>query len=74
MQAVDDFQILSRDKQTGVRKVLRRYIEGEIGLDEAYYDLLDNDLISMPQRCGMSAKIQEDEGVLKEYIKGKLFM
>ena len=72
-QALDNFQGLSRDKQAGIKGVLRRYVNGEIGLDEAYYDLLDNDLIPMPQRCGMHVKIQEDEGELKEYIKGKVF-
>ena len=47
----------------------------EIGLDEAYYDLLEDELIPMPQRCGMSAKIpvtEEDEKRLKEKIKNML--
>lgn len=72
-QAVDGLQGLSLDKQTKIKTILRSYADGEIGLDEAYYELLDNDLIPMPQRCGMHAKIQDDEGALKEYIKGKLF-
>ena len=44
-----------------------------LGLMRPYYDLLDDDLIPMPQRCSMHSKIQEDEGTLKEYIKSKLF-
>jgi hypothetical protein len=47
----------------------------EIGLDGAYYDLLEDELIPMPQRCGMSAKIpvtKEDEKRLKEKIKKML--
>ena len=72
-QSVDDLQSLSLDKQASVKDILRKYVNGEIELDEAYYDLLDNSLISMPQRCGMHAKIQGDERELKEYIKNKLF-
>ncbi|MFB3764610.1 MAG: hypothetical protein ACE14P_05110 [Methanotrichaceae archaeon] len=72
-QAVDNFQGLSRDKQAGVKEILRRYVNGEIGLDVAYYDLLDNEFIPMPQRCGMHAKINEDEEKLIAYIKSKLF-
>ena len=47
----------------------------EIGLDEAYYDLLEEELIPMPQRCALSAKIPhtaEDEMRLRELIKSKL--
>ena len=72
-QAVDDFQSLSLNRQNSIREILRKYIHGEIEIDEAYYDLLDNDLIPMPQRCSMQAKVQEDEGNLKEYINRKLF-
>lgn len=72
-QAVDDLQGLSLAKQAKIKEILKGYANGEIGIDEAYYDLLDNDLIPMPQRCGMHAKIQEDEGELREYIKVRLF-
>lgn len=71
-RAVDDLQGLSLHKQTKIKEILKRYANGEIGLDETYYDLLDNDLIPMPQRCSMHAKIEENEGELKDYIKGKL--
>ena len=44
-------------------------------MDEAYYDLLEEELIPMPQRCALSAKIPhtaEDEMRLKEEIRSKL--
>ena len=62
----------SRSNQEKTRAILRRYAMNEIGLDEAYYDLLEDELIPMPQRCGMSAKIpvtKQDETRLKERIK-----
>jgi len=62
----------SRSNQEKTRAILRRYAMNEIGLDEAYYDLLEDELIPLPQRCGMSAKIpitKEDELRLKERIK-----
>lgn len=44
-----------------------------MGLDQAYYELLDDDLIAMPQRCAVFAKVplnEEDELRLKEKIRG----
>ena len=61
--------------QVKIRAILKRYVAEEIGLDEAYYDLLEEDLIPMPQRCGLSAKIPqtaEDEIRLRELIRSKL--
>ena len=55
----------------GTSTILSRYVRGEIGLEEAYYDLLEAELIPMPKRCGMSAKrptTAEDELRLKEKI------
>jgi len=55
----------------GISAILTRYARGEIGLDEAYYDLLEAELIPMPKRCAMSAKrpiTAEDELRLKEKI------
>lgn len=72
-RAVDDFQRLGSVEQANVKEILRRYVSGEIGLDEAYYDLIDKDLIPMPQRCGMHTKLQDDEEELKGYINRKLF-
>jgi len=58
-----------------MKAILERYAEGSIGLDEAYYEMLDEELIPMPQRCCLSAKIQttaEDEQRLKEKIMLRL--
>lgn len=58
-----------------IRAILKRYAAEEIGLDEAYYDLLEEILIPMPQRCALSAKIPhtaEDEIRLRELIQSKL--
>jgi hypothetical protein len=71
-QALEKMEALSKVRQEKMRAILERYARGEIGLDEAYYDLLEDELIPMPQRCAMSAKIpvtEEDEKRLKEKIK-----
>jgi len=70
MQAVERMRKGSPGYE-GIRAILSRYARGEIGLDEAYYDLLEAELIPMPQRCAMSAKrspTAEDEMRLKEKI------
>ena len=74
-QSLERIDSLSRSNLELMRAILRRYLQGEIGLDEAYYELLDNEIIPMPQRCGLSAKIHpsgEDEDRLKEMIRSKL--
>jgi hypothetical protein len=61
--------------QEKMRAILKRYVMGDIGLDEAYYNLLEEELIPMPQRCALSTKIlhtAEDEMRLKEEIRSKL--
>jgi hypothetical protein len=61
--------------QEKMKAILKRYAEGSIGLDEAYYELLDEELVPMPQRCCLSSKIQttaEDEQRLKEKIRIRL--
>jgi len=71
-QALVKIDTLGKAKQEKIRAILERYARDEIGLDEAYYDLLEDELIPMPQRCAMSAKIpvtEEDETRLKEKIK-----
>ncbi len=71
-QALEKIETLSKAKQEKIRAILKRYARDEIGLDEAYYELLDDELIPMPQRCGISAKIpitKEDEKRLKEKIQ-----
>ncbi len=60
-------------KQEKIKAILFRYAQGEMGLDQAYYELLDDDLIAMPQRCAVFAKVplsEEDELRLKEKIRG----
>lgn len=71
-QALENMDSSAGQNREKIKAILRRYVEGEIGLDEAYYELLDNDLIPMPQRCGMHAKLPEDDGTLKEHIKARL--
>lgn len=58
------------------KNILKRYVSGEIVVEDAYYDLLDSGLIKMPSRCAMYTKLQntaEDEENLKQSIKQKLF-
>jgi hypothetical protein len=62
----------SGPKRERILAILKRYAADEIGLDQAYYDLLEDELIPMPQRCGLSAKVPvtaEDEEMLKERIR-----
>ena len=71
-QALEKMDTLGKVRQEKIKVILKRYAGDEIGLDEAYYDLLEDELIPMPQRCSMSAKIpvtEEDEKRLKEKIK-----
>ena len=74
-QALKELDAKNAPDREKIRAILKRYAAGEIGLDEAYYDLLEEDLIPMPQRCALSAKIPhsaEDEIRLKEKIRSKL--
>jgi hypothetical protein len=74
-QALEKINSSSKPNQERIRDILKRYAMNEICLDEAYYDLLEDGLIPMPQRCGMSARIpaaEEDEKRLKEKIKTAL--
>jgi hypothetical protein len=71
-EALEKIDSARKPDQEKMKAILKRYAMDEIGLDEAYYDLLENELIPMPQRCGMSARIpvtEEDEKRLKEKIK-----
>jgi hypothetical protein len=75
-QAIEKMDSSNRHNQEKIEAILKSYLNGEIGLDGAYYELLDEELIPMPQRCGMTAKMpptSEDEMRLKERIKSKLF-
>ena len=73
-QALERMDSSNEKNREMMSAILKRYAADEIGLDEAYYDLLEEELIPMPQRCGMSAKIPlaaEDEIRLKEKIREK---
>jgi hypothetical protein len=72
-QAVEKMGSSSKGNQEKIKAILKRYVKGEIGLDEAYYELLEDELIPMPQRCGMQAKVPgQDEEDLKKKIRAKL--
>jgi hypothetical protein len=72
-QAVERIESSSKGNQEKIKAILNRYVEGEIGLDEAYYELLEDELIPMPQRCGMQAKVPgQDEEDLKNKIRARL--
>ena len=73
-QAIEKMDSSNKETRDMILAILKRYAADEIGLDEAYYDLLEEELIPMPQRCGMSAKIPltaEDEIRLKEKIRSR---
>ena len=66
---------LNKEDQQKFGAILKRYLSGEMNIDEAYYSLLDSDLVSMPQRCSLYAKPEknaQDEEVLKKIINTKL--
>lgn len=70
-RALNDLDRIAAPKRARILEILKRYAESEIGLDAAYYELLDEELIPMPQRCAISAKIPvtgEDESRLKALI------
>lgn len=74
-RALENISSSSLPKQEKMKAILKRYSDGEMDLDEAYYELLEDELIPMPQRCAVSAKIpftEQDEIGLKEKIRGIL--
>ncbi|MHB8119013.1 MAG: hypothetical protein ACYDHX_09855 [Methanothrix sp.] len=50
-QALEKIDSSSKPNLEKMKAILKRYAMDEIGLDEAYYDLLEEELIPMPQRC-----------------------
>lgn len=71
-KALENIASSSKPDQDKIKSIMKRYAMDEINLDEAYYDLLEGELIPMPQRCGMSAKIpvtEQDEKRLKGKIR-----
>ncbi len=71
-QALEMMDSKSHPNREKIKSILKRYVDGEVDLNEAYYELLDGDLIPMPQRCGMYAHAGKDEAQLKEQIRSKL--
>lgn len=70
--ALEKLESSNKQNQEKIKAILKRYAAGDIDLDEAYYELLEDELIPMPQRCTMSAKIPttaDDELRVKEKIK-----
>ncbi|MGD0951828.1 MAG: hypothetical protein ABR985_05465 [Methanotrichaceae archaeon] len=74
--ALDNSGNFSKGDLEQFKVILQRYLSGEIRADDAYYDLLDNDLVPMPSRCAMYTKVEknvDEEEELKKYINKKLF-
>jgi hypothetical protein len=70
-QAVENMENLNKEDQQKFRAILKQYLSGEMNIDEAYYSLLDSDLVSMPQRCSLYVKPEknaQDEDILKKII------
>ena len=73
-QALENMSALSQEKSKAIRNILSNYVKGEIELDEAYYELMDNDLIPMPKDviCFQARNITGRGENFKNYIKMKL--
>jgi len=48
-QALERLDSSSKQSQEKIKAILKRYATGEIGIDEAYYDLLESGLIPTPR-------------------------
>jgi hypothetical protein len=71
-QALEKLASMSGARKEKARAILSKYAEGQMSLDEAYYELLEEELVPMPSRCGMYAKVEGDEEDLKRRIREKL--
>lgn len=73
-QAVTGFEKMTADRKEAMRGILERYVEGSMGIDEVYYELMDAGLIPMPSRCAMKPKIvsEGDEARLKDLIRATI--
>jgi len=71
-QALEKLPSMSGARKEKARAILFKYAEGQMSLDEAYYELLEEELVPMPSRCGMYAKLEGDEEDLKKRIREKL--
>ncbi|UEC42162.1 MAG: hypothetical protein METHAR1v1_400003 [Methanothrix sp.] len=72
---VERFESLKDRERSEVAAILKKYAEGEIGLEEVHYTLLDEGLIPMPSRCTMYHKPEqkpEAEVALRSLIREKI--
>lgn len=72
---VERFSGLGERERQAASAILKKYAEGEMTLQEAHYDLLDDGLIPMPARCTMYNKPEdrpEAEEALKSLIREKI--
>ena len=72
---VERFESLKEKERTKAAAILKRYIEGEMVLEEVHYTLLDEGLIPMPSRCTMYHKPKtspQAEEALRSLIKEKI--
>jgi hypothetical protein len=68
-KALEKFESMKGRQKEEFRSILKKYLEGDIKLDEAYYLLLEGELIPMPSRCGLYAKVEpQGEDELKSKI------
>jgi hypothetical protein len=74
--ALDKSGNFSKGDLERFKAILQRYLLGAIRVEDAYYDLLDTDLVPMPSRCALYTKVEktaDEEEELKKYINRKLF-
>ncbi|MGB3943389.1 MAG: hypothetical protein WBK88_01185 [Methanothrix sp.] len=74
-QLVERFEGLKEGERSEVASILKKYAEGEIGLEEVHYTLLDDGLIPMPSRCTMYHKPEHNpdaEEALRSLIREKI--
>jgi hypothetical protein len=72
---VERFEGLKEGEQNDATSMLKKYVGGEIDLEELHYALLDEGLIPMPSRCTMYNKPKQNpeaEEALKSLIKEKI--
>lgn len=70
-QVVEKFESLSKEEQEKVKKILEKYVNGEIKINEAYDSLVDEGLITI-LRVEPEAVTAKDEEELKQYIRNEI--
>jgi len=74
-QLLERFERLKERERSEVASIFEKYAEGEIGLEEVHYTLLDDGLIPMPSRCTMYHKPKHNpdaEEALRSLIREKI--